>query len=230
MELKTFLDVDNAVAANSSSSEVSTSPASAERSQEDDSNGARRRASATRTNTRRLSAKPSAIGFDAEASSGGAVTAPPKPNTSAPARNLSPAPESHQSSAPTPVAAVAPPAAPAAPAMSMSAVMQENLGKYNKMKSMLPEGAVRQRMGADGCTDNEIDAFFGAATPAPAPAAKPVAAAPSKAAAPASKPAAAPPSAKAPATPAANVKIEGAPPKTAARANLLASIAARRIE
>lgn len=47
--------------------------------------------------------------------------------------------------------------------------------KYAKMKKMLPEGAVRQKMSVDGFSDAEIDAFMSGAAPppaAPAPAGK----------------------------------------------------------
>jgi hypothetical protein len=49
--------------------------------------------------------------------------------------------------------------------------------KYFKMKKMLPEGAVRQKMMQEGCSDAEIEALFngtlGAAAPTPAATAAP---------------------------------------------------------
>jgi hypothetical protein len=60
------------------------------------------------------------------------------------------------------------PAPPAPPAVEFG----ERYAKYTKMKSMLPEGAVRQKMTVDGFTPTEIDAFFGVA---PAAGAAPVA-------------------------------------------------------
>jgi hypothetical protein len=70
---------------------------------------------------------------------------------------------------PPKVAAPAP-AAPTAPAVD------ERYEKFVKMRKMLPEGAVRQKMALEGFTEAEIDSFITngppkAATPAPAPAA-----------------------------------------------------------
>jgi hypothetical protein len=52
-------------------------------------------------------------------------------------------------------------------------VIDPKYEKYVKMKKMLPEGAVRQKMMQDGLPDGEIEAFFkmdfsGAASSAPA--------------------------------------------------------------
>jgi hypothetical protein len=51
----------------------------------------------------------------------------------------------------------------AAPAATTAAVVDERYAKYDKMRKMLPEGAVRQKMTTDGFTPAEIDAFFGGA-------------------------------------------------------------------
>lgn len=70
-------------------------------------------------------------------------------------------------------AAAAPPAPPA------PAVVDERFAKFDKMRKMLPEGAVRQKMSLEGFTQAEIDGFFsgapvaaagGAPPPPPAPA------------------------------------------------------------
>ena len=86
-------------------------------------------------------------------------------------------------SAPAAAAAAAPPPPPPAPAVAETAVVvaapapapepapapaasaaaaDENpqYDVYRRMKRMLPEGAVRQKMSNDGCSDAEIDAFF----------------------------------------------------------------------
>ncbi len=72
----------------------------------------------------------------------------------------------------------APPPPPAGP------VIEERFQKYDKMRKMLPEGAVRQKMANDGLSPSEIDGFFalvsggggGGGLPAPSPvrASKPV--------------------------------------------------------
>eukprot|EP00981_Chlorochromonas_danica_P005143 scaffold1036_cov169-Ochromonas_danica.AAC.23 len=68
------------------------------------------------------------------------------------------------------------PAVPSAPAPA--AVVDERYAKYAKMKTMLPEGAVRQKMVVDGFSEAEIDRFFGSggsaqASRAPVPPPKP---------------------------------------------------------
>ena len=45
----------------------------------------------------------------------------------------------------------------------------DGLAKYRKMITMLPEGAVRQKMRNDGLSASDIDKFFGVATPPAAP-------------------------------------------------------------
>jgi hypothetical protein len=85
--------------------------------------------------------------------------------------------------------AAAAPAAPAAPGQHFlsfvcfnkatsslwCAAMDPKFEKYAKMKKMLPEGAVRQKMMQEGISDAEIEAFFngtlGAAAAPAAPAA-----------------------------------------------------------
>ena len=51
------------------------------------------------------------------------------------------------------------PAAAAAPVAVAPAALDERYIKYDKMRKMLPEGAVRQKMMQDGFTPAEIDAF-----------------------------------------------------------------------
>jgi hypothetical protein len=232
MELKQFLDVENAMLLNEQSGANTNA---LEKADEEAGPGrpAARRLSVKPASSRRLSTKQDSITNFSEDTSGVVTTTSSRPrpqsqrpgsssNTSSPQPAKAPARPASTSSPPP---AALPPSAPAPSGPPLSKLMQENLGKYNKMKSMLPEGAVRQRMCADGCSDAEIDAFFGAdvapppvSSPAPAvaPAAAPKKAAPAPAAAP-------PPSGggKAPA---------GVPPKTAGRSNLLADIAKRRIE
>jgi hypothetical protein len=54
------------------------------------------------------------------------------------------------------------------PAPSPAALDPDDpLYKYHKMKTMLPEGAVRQKMMNDGFSDAEIQAFFEGTTAAP---------------------------------------------------------------
>jgi hypothetical protein len=63
-----------------------------------------------------------------------------------------------------PVAAASASAAPAAaPAAAKAPEFGERYTKFIKMKTMLPEGAVRQKMAMEGFTPSEIDVFFGAA-------------------------------------------------------------------
>ena len=57
-----------------------------------------------------------------------------------------------------PVAAAAVPTPPAPPAED------ERFAKYTKMKKMLPEGAVRQKMKVDGFSEEDIATFFGEST------------------------------------------------------------------
>ena len=66
------------------------------------------------------------------------------------------------------------PAAAPAPPVAAPAAADPRFEKYEKMKKMLPEGAVRQKMSLDGFTEQEIDGFFNGTLPAaaaPAPAA-----------------------------------------------------------
>jgi hypothetical protein len=51
---------------------------------------------------------------------------------------------------------------PAKPAIRPPVVVDPALEKYVKMQRMLPEGAVRQKMAADGISQDVIDSFFGA--------------------------------------------------------------------
>jgi predicted transcriptional regulator len=63
-----------------------------------------------------------------------------------------------------PVAAASASTAPAAaPAAEKAPECGERATKFIKMKTMLPEGAVRQKMAMEGFTPSEIDVFFGAA-------------------------------------------------------------------
>jgi hypothetical protein len=63
-----------------------------------------------------------------------------------------------------PVAAASASTAPAAaPAAAKAPEFGERYTKFIKMKTMLPEGAVRQKMSMEGFTPSEIDVFFGAA-------------------------------------------------------------------
>jgi hypothetical protein len=63
-----------------------------------------------------------------------------------------------------PVAAASASTAPAAaPAAAKAPEFGERYTKFIKMKTMLPEGAVRQKMAMEGFTPSEIDVFFGAA-------------------------------------------------------------------
>jgi len=228
MELKQFLDVENAMVLNEQSGANTNA---LERSEEEvgASRPAARRLSVKPASSRRLSTKQDSMTNFTEDTSAAVTTTTsrPRPQSQRPASNQgSPQPgksPARPASSSSPPPAASPPPAPAPTGPPMSKLMQENLGKYNKMKSMLPEGAVRQRMSADGCSDAEIDIFFGADVAAPAPSTSspaPVAAAPTKKAATAPPPA---PSGggKAPAS---------APAKTAGRTNLLADIAKRRIE
>ena len=68
-------------------------------------------------------------------------------------------------------AAVPPPPAASAPAPAVD----ERYAKYDKMRKMLPEGAVRQKMQVDGFTAAEIDRLFGSSGQAVVPAAPAVA-------------------------------------------------------
>lgn len=79
-------------------------------------------------------------------SSSQVLTAPPPPPPAAPA------PETTEETAPAP--APVPTPAPAA------ADENPQYEVYRRMKRMLPEGPVRQKMSNDGCTDEEIDRFF----------------------------------------------------------------------
>lgn len=136
-----------------------------------------------------------------------------------------------------------PPAAPVAPVVAEN----EDFFRFRKMRDMLPEGAVRQKMTGEGYAPGDIDAFLerrvdslpppgsggGAVAPAapPAPAARPPppAAAPAPPPRPPAAPAAPPAPARASAAPSAPSGTKP-PPATGARANLLSSIAARRID
>lgn len=80
-------------------------------------------------------------------SSSQALTAPPPP-AAAPA----PVPEAKEEAAPPAIPAAAP-----APAATDENPQYE---VYRRMKRMLPEGPVRQKMSNDGCTPEEIDRFF----------------------------------------------------------------------
>ncbi|KAJ1412827.1 P-loop containing nucleoside triphosphate hydrolase protein, partial [Ochromonadaceae sp. CCMP2298] len=63
-----------------------------------------------------------------------------------------------------------PEAPPAAPAPESPVAEPDLYAKYRKMQSMLPEGAVRQKMMVDGFQQGDIDAFFGAeSTPTTTP-------------------------------------------------------------
>jgi hypothetical protein len=63
-----------------------------------------------------------------------------------------------------PVAGASASTAPAAaPAAAKAPEFGERYTKFIKMKTMLPEGAVRQKMAMEGFTPSEIDVFFGAA-------------------------------------------------------------------
>ncbi len=46
------------------------------------------------------------------------------------------------------------------PVASTVPVVEERFAKFEKMKKMLPEGAVRQKMTGEGFTPAEIDGFF----------------------------------------------------------------------
>jgi hypothetical protein len=52
----------------------------------------------------------------------------------------------------------------AAPPAAAAAVVDPKFEKFEKMKKMLPEGAVRQKMAMEGITPAEIDTFFGTAS------------------------------------------------------------------
>jgi hypothetical protein len=71
-------------------------------------------------------------------------------------------------------AAAGAPAEGAAPAAPAEPTLDEKYAKFGKMQKMnLPEGAIRQKMSAEGFADNEIDSFFNQTAPAwvmPAPA------------------------------------------------------------
>lgn len=172
--------------------------------------------------SRRLSSRNMNVGKFEEGSVTSSVTSAPRVSKrESRTGTSSPPPPTASSGSTATVSVSAAPAAPAAPAMKMSPVMTENIAKYTKMKSMLPEGAVRQRMGADGCNDSEIDAFFAgdsAPPPPPPPVAAPAAAK------------SAPPVPSAPQATAPPSKSPALPPKTTARANLLGDIAKRRID
>lgn len=236
-DLKKFLDVDSASALSEQPQPTNSAADDADGAAAGGRTAPARRMSQKSMSSRRLSSKTvgAALNYE-EGGSSGAITSTPKgtaSSSSAASRGSgqsSPAPTggalaASAAPAPAPAAAAAP---PPAPTMAMSAVLSENLGKYTKMKSMLPEGAVRQRMSADGCLDKEIDEFFGGGGgggPPAAPAAPAAAAVPRAApAAPAVAPAAAAP---APAPPS---KSPPPPAKSAGRANLLASINARRVD
>lgn len=81
-------------------------------------------------------------------SSSQALTAPPPPPPPAPpAPALPPSAETKEEPAPAPAAA---PVADENPQYDV----------YRRMKRMLPEGPVRQKMSNDGCSQEEIDRFF----------------------------------------------------------------------
>ena len=69
------------------------------------------------------------------------------------------------------------PPSPPPPAADAAAVPDERYEKYVKMKKMLPEGAVRQKMMADGFSDAEIDSFIANGPPMVGGAAAPAASA-----------------------------------------------------
>eukprot|EP01040_Poterioochromonas_malhamensis_P011521 gene11521-12563_t len=53
---------------------------------------------------------------------------------------------------------------PATPSSAPPSVVDPKFEKYEKMRKMLPEGAVRQKMTQEGLTQTEIDAFFGSSS------------------------------------------------------------------
>eukprot|EP01034_Spumella_vulgaris_P021864 gene21864-27939_t len=53
-----------------------------------------------------------------------------------------------------------------APSASAAPVVDEKYAKYDKMRKMLPDGAVRQKMAQDKLPQEEIDAYFGSAVAA----------------------------------------------------------------
>jgi chaperonin cofactor prefoldin len=61
--------------------------------------------------------------------------------------------------------AVPPPVAPPAVAAASVATVDPRFEKYEKMKKMLPEGAVRQKMNLDGFSHAEIEGFFNGTLP-----------------------------------------------------------------
>jgi hypothetical protein len=100
---------------------------------------------------------------------------PPVPGTTAPP-TVDVTPSSEVSSSPSFPAPPVPPV-PAAVATGGGSI-DPKFEKYEKMKKMLPEGAVRQKMNLDGFSEEEIEAFFNGTLPtvatASAPAAPPV--------------------------------------------------------
>jgi NADH:ubiquinone oxidoreductase subunit 6 (subunit J) len=82
------------------------------------------------------------------------------PAASAAASTPAPAPTTAPAPAPAAAAAAAPAAAPATPAPAAAA--DPKLEKYVKMRKMkMPDGAVRQKMAADGIDAAEIETFLG---------------------------------------------------------------------
>jgi hypothetical protein len=137
----------------------------------------------------------------------------------------------------------------AAPAVSAGAstkaspAIDPRFERYSTMRKVLPEMALRHKLSADGFTDAEIDAYFRATSlddePSRAPVANPSASSTqSSSMKPAASVASAPTTSSTsssgsapPAAAAAAIAAGKIPPKaTGGRANLLASIAARRIE
>ena len=97
--------------------------------------------------------------------SGGTAAAPAPPAAPSAPRPPPPAPASAGGAAPPPPPGAPRPAPPAAPPAAPAAAaggepVDEEFRKYIKMKEMLPEGAVRQKMTADGFAPADIDAFL----------------------------------------------------------------------
>lgn len=71
---------------------------------------------------------------------------------------------------PPPLPQAPPPSAVVAPSSANPLMQNIRFAKYEKMKKMLPEGAVRQKMQVDGLTEDEIENFMsGTIAAAPAP-------------------------------------------------------------
>ena len=84
-----------------------------------------------------------------------AAARPPPPPP--PTKGGAPAPPTTTRSGPPPPPA---PARPVSQAVSVDDEVDDPLRKYKKMKEMLPEGAVRQKMTVDGFSDEDITKFL----------------------------------------------------------------------